>query len=217
MPIKIIMADDHAIVMEGIKAVLERCSKDIVVIGSVLSGKKLLELARKKTADVYVIDIAMPALNGIDTAARLLLKDKNAKIIFMSMYNNESIIEKALRTGAKGYLVKENAVEEIIKAVHAVNRGEYYLTPTISSFVIDSLISKSNNKFKTENCDKLTLKEREIIQLIAEGMANKEIARQLGISINTVHTHRNNIARKLNIHKQTELARYAFKENIAQL
>ena len=133
------------------------------------------------------------------------------------MYDNESVIEKALRTGAKGYLIKESAVDEIVKAIHAVNKGDYYLSSTISSFMLSKLVNKSNNEFKTKNYDKLTLKEREIIQLLVEGMANKEIARQLVISINTVHTHRNNIARKLNIHKQTELARYAFKENIVQL
>jgi len=217
MPIKIIMADNHAIVMEGIKAVLEKLSKDIAVIGCVSSGKKLLELALKKPADVYVLDIAMPILNGITTAEKLLRQDKNSKIIFMSMYDNESVIEKALRTGAKGYLIKESAVDEIVKAIHAVNKGDYYLSSTISSFMLSKLVNKSNNEFKTKNYDKLTLKEREIIQLLVEGMANKEIARQLVISINTVHTHRNNIARKLNIHKQTELARYAFKENIVQL
>ena len=134
------------------------------------------------------------------------------------MHNNESMIEKALQTGAKGYLLKENIVDEIAKAIYAVYRGGYYLDPSISNIMMDKLIGKSKNKIKFETGHgKLTTKEREIVQLIAEGMANKEIARELKISVNTVHTHRNNIANKLNIHKQTELVQYAFRENIIQL
>ena len=160
----------------------------------------------------------MPSLNGIRTAVRLLREDKTAKIIFLSMHDKESMIEKALQTGAKGYLLKQNAAKEIAKAIYAVHRGGYYLDSSISSIILDKLIGESNNKFKSENTrSKLTTKEREIVQLIAEGMANKEIVRKLKISINTVHAHRNNIANKLNIHKQTELVQYAFRENIIQL
>ena len=218
MAIRIIIANNYTIVTEGIKAVLKRIAPDIITAGEASNGNQTLKLAKKSPVDVYVLDITMPSLNGIDTAIRLLRENKTAKIIFISMHNNESMIEKALQTGAKGYLLKENIVDEIAKAIYAVHRGGYYLDPSISNIMIDKLIGESKNKIKSETGrGKLTTKEREIVQLIAEGMANKEIARELKISINTVHTHRNNIANKLNIHKQTELVQYAFRENIIQL
>ena len=217
MTIKVMLADDHALVLEGIKAVLERKANGIVVSCEAPDGKKLLEAARKKPADVYVLDIAMPLLNGIETAARLLRQDKKAKIIFLSMYNDKSSVEKAMKTGAKGYLLKENAADEIVKAVQEVYRGGFYVSAPVSDVIAERMRNKTLDRTKLESQDRLTSKEKEIIQLIAEGLPNKQIARELKISENTVHAHRNNIARKLDIHKQTELVRYAIKEKIVKL
>jgi len=217
MPIKVIIADDHSLVMEGLKPLLEKKSKDIVITGEATDGKKFLELARKKPADVYLLDIAMPVLNGIDAAIRLLRSDKAAKIIFLSMYDDKPTVEKAMKAGAKGYLLKENAADEVVKAIHEVHRGGYYLSPALHNFMAENLQDRARAPIRPADCAVLTSKEREIVQLIAEGMANKEIARELKISANTVHAHRNNIARKLNIHKQTDLVRYAIKEKIAKL
>jgi len=217
MPIRVIIADDHAIVLEGLRALLEKKSGDIIISGEASDGKKLLELAQKTPADVYVLDIAMPLLNGMETAARLLRLDKNAKIIFLSMYGDKPTVEKALGAGARGYLLKENAADDIVKAVKEVYRGGYYLSSSLSGFIAASMLNRARNTFKPGKHERLTSKEIEIVQLIAEGMPNKQIARELKISANTVHAHRNNIARKLDIHKQTDLVRYAIKEKIVKL
>lgn len=215
MPIRVIIADDHAIVREGIRALLEKKVREIVISGEASDGKGLLELARKKPADVYVLDIAMPGLNGIETAARLKRLDKNARIIYLSMYNDKPTVQKALETGAQGYLLKENTAEDIVKAIRAVYGGGYYLSAALSGFMLDRLHSSPGSSLKGDISSRLTPKEREIIQLIAEGLADKDISRRLKISGNTVHAHRNNISRKLDIHKQTDLVRYAIKEKIA--
>ena len=217
MPIKVIIADDHSLVMEGLKLLLEKNAKDIVITGEASGGKKLLELARKKPADVYLLDIAMPGLNGIDTAARLLRLDKSSKIIFLSMYDDKPTVAKAMKAGAKGYLLKECAADEVVKAVREVQKGGHYLSAALHGFVTETLQGKPPDGSSAPGAGQLTSKEREIVQLIAEGLANKQIARELKISANTVHAHRNNIARKLNIHKQTDLVHYAFKEKIAKL
>lgn len=217
MPIKVIIADDHKLVMEGLKPLLEKKAGDIVITGTAVDGKKFLELARKTPADIYLLDIAMPCLNGIEAAVRLLRADKAAKIIFLSMYDDRSTVEKAMKTGAKGYLLKESAADEVVKAIHEVYRGGHYLSAALHGFMAENLLNGSGARTKQGDPDPLTSKEREIVQLIAEGLANKEIARELKISANTVHAHRNNITRKLNIHKQTELVRYAIQKKISKL
>lgn len=214
MPIRVMIADDHAVVREGIRALLARWSREITIAGEASDGKELLELARKKPADVYVLDIAMAGFNGIETAARLTRLDKNAKIIYLSMYNDRPTVQKALEAGAHGYLLKENAGEDIVKAVRAVYGGGYYLSAALSGFMLERLHAPFGTGLKGGVSSRLTPKEREIIQLIAEGLADKEISRRLHISGNTVHAHRNNISRKLDIHKQTDLVRYAIKEKI---
>jgi len=216
MPIKVIIADDHSLVVECLKPLLER-SGDIAITGTAADGKKFLELARKKPADVYLLDIGMPGLNGIDAAARLLRSDKTARIIFLSMYDDKPTVRKAMKTGAKGYLLKECAADEVIKAIRAVSRGGHYLSSALHGFMTETLQAGERGHENPGDSSPLTSKEREIIQLVAEGLANKQIARELKISANTVHAHRNNIAHKLNIHKQADLVRYAIKEKIAKL
>jgi len=217
MAIRVILADSHPLMLEGIKAVFEKKAGDITVAGAAVDGKGLLQLARKKPADVYILDIAMPYLNGIETAARLFRWNKKAKVIFLSMHNDKSTAEKALKTGARGYLLKEDPADEVIKAVHEVFRGGYYISAPLAELLAEKMSADTRNSARPDSRDRLTSKEREIVQLIAEGMPNKQIARELRISENTVHAHRNNIARKLDIHKQTDLVRYALKENIATL
>jgi len=216
MPIKVIMADDHPIVIKGLRSLLESKTRDIIITGEAANGKQLLALAHRSPADVYVIDISMPLLNGIDTTVRLLRNDKKARVIILSMHGDRATMEKALKAGARGYLVKESAHDDIVKAIYEVNSGRCFVSPAVTGFVIDNMLGKTCNKFKTGGYDRLTSKEREIVQLIAEGMGNKEIAAELKVSVNTVHAHRNNVARKLDIHKQTQLVHYAIRENIVK-
>lgn len=217
MSIKVIIADDHPVVRDGIKCVLNKNNSDINIIGEVSNGKELLSIAKEKPADVYVMDISMPSLNGIETTSRLLKMDINSKIIIMSIHSSKVFVEKALRAGAKGYIIKESATEVLQNAIREVNRGKYYLSPEISKFVVQGFLGKIRISKEKAEIMTLTPREREILQLIAEGLTNKEIAKELDISHNTVHVHRRNIMDKLDIHKQADLIRYALKEGISEL
>lgn len=214
--IRVLLADDHSVVREGISAVLKKRAPDILVVGEAANGTAALELARRTQADVYVLDISMPSLNGLDVMARLLHKDLKAKVVILSMHDDRPTIEKALRAGARGYVIKESAAEDIVSALRAVHRGGRYLSPSASSVELSDIVDASSGEMQLPAAG-LTQREREIIQLIAEGLGQKQVARRLGITENTVHVHRHNIALKLNIHKQTDLVRYAVQERIVAL
>jgi DNA-binding NarL/FixJ family response regulator len=217
MSIEVILADDHAVVRDGIKAIVERKGEGITIIGEASNGKEVLELAKSTPADVYVLDIAMPLLNGIETTARLRKMDPQCKIIILSMLDDRTFVEKAFKYGANGYILKETASEEIVHAIREVSINKYFLSPKISKFVVDGFLGKKYPEDQKKKQFDLTKREREILQLIAEGFTNKEIAEHLDLAFNTVHVHRNNIMKKLNIHKQADLVRYALKEGISHL
>ncbi len=217
MSIEVILADDHAIVRDGIKALVARKGEDIKIIGEASNGKEVLELAGSNPADVYVIDAAMPILNGIETIERLRKIDKNCKIIILSMHDDRNFVEKALKYGANGYILKESATDEIIHAIREVYADKFFLSPKISRFIVDGFLGKRYINENGKDIVDLTKREKEILQLIAEGFTNKEIAVQLDLSLNTVHVHRNNIMKKLDIHRQADLVRYALKEGISHL
>jgi len=214
--IDVIIADDHDVVRAGLKAVLTGSKKNIRVTGEAADGKEALNLAKKKPADVYILDISMPMLNGIETTARILKINFNSRIIILTMYDNVSFIEKVLTCGAKGYVLKENASEEIVRAVCEVHRGGCFLSPQVAKHVVKGFVGRIARQPEL-NFKKLTGREREILQQIAEGLSSKEIAVKLKVSFNTVLVHRNNIMKKLSLHKQAELIRYAIKEGITGL
>lgn len=216
MNIKIVIADDHAVVRDGIKALIERKSKDISIIKEVSNGKEVVDFAKKGKADIYIMDISMPLLNGIEATQKLVRTDNDAKVIILSMYDDRMSVEKSLKAGAKGFIVKTSNIEQIIKAIKEVHEGKFYLCPKVSKYIVQGFLSKSGHK-KTRGKAELTPKEKEVLQLIAEGYSSKEIAKEFELSLNTVHVHRNNIMRKLDIHKQADLIRYAIKEGIAHL
>ncbi len=216
MSIEVIIADDHAVVRDGIKAVVDRAGKDISVIGEATNGKEVLKMAKKKRADVYIIDISMPILNGIEATNRLLKADPQSKVIILSMHDNRAFVEKTLKSGAKGYILKDSATEEVVQAIREVYRGGCFLSSKISRFVVQGFLGKRGGYEGYEKMVNLTRREIEILQLIGEGFTNKEMARELDLSSNTVHVHRNNIMQKLDIHKQADLIRYAIKEGICQ-
>lgn len=217
MSIRVIIADDHSVAREGVKAVIGREGKDIEVIGEASNGNDALKMAKNNPADIYILDISMPILNGIETTHRLIKMNPKSKIIILSIHDNRTFVEKALKYGAKGYVLKENAIEEIIQAIRQVYSNGFFLSPKVSKFIVQGFLGKRYNYAEYKKTVHLTQKEREILQLIAEGFINKEMARQLNLSLNTVHVHRNNIMRKLDIHRQANLVRYALKEGISQL
>ena len=212
--IKIILADDHALVRQGVRMMLETDKEEFKVIGEVSNGQELLELAKKKPADVYIVDISMPVLNGVEAINRLLRQDPKAKVLILSMYDDRVSVEKALKAGAKGFVVKVSKAEELVEAVREVAAGRFYFGGKISKFLVQGFLGKRAPKKAGSH---LTNKEKEVLQLIAEGYSSKQIAKHFTLSLNTIHVHRNNIMRKLGIHKQAELVRYALKEGIAQL
>ncbi|MFC1591660.1 response regulator [Thermodesulfobacteriota bacterium] len=217
MNIKVVLADDHAVVRDGVKAVIERKGKDIQIIGEAENGKEVLEMARRRPADVFVLDISMPVLNGIETTDRLKKINPEYKVIILSMHDSRAYVEKALQAGAEGYILKKGATEEVIHAIREVYMGERYLSPRIAKHVIQGFLENKREINRDMPFAKLTRREREILQLLAEGLSSKEIAKKLSISTNTAHVHSNNIMQKINIHNRADLVRFALKEGIIQL
>ncbi|MGM0608794.1 MAG: response regulator [Candidatus Muiribacteriota bacterium] len=212
--IKVLLADDHEVVRAGIKSVIER--KKIKVIAEASNGEEVLQIASQNQPDIYIIDVSMPVLNGIETSRQLLKKKPGTRIIILSMHDDKSFVQKAFKYGVKGYILKESAVEEIYKAINEVYSGNFYLSPKISHYIISGFLW--NNMTDDEKKDSLfTTREREILQMIAEGMTSREIADKLCLSINTVQVHRKNIMRKSGANKQTDLVRVAIKEGLIKL
>lgn len=215
--IEVILVDDHVIVRDGLKAVIERKAKDIKVVGEASNGDELLKMARRSSPDVYVMDISMPVLNGIETTRRVIKRFPKSRIIILSVHDEKNFVEKALKAGAKGYILKESATEEVIHAIREVHKDRFYLSPKVSKFIVKGFLGKRNHYEQHEEMVVLTEREREVLQLIAEGFSSKEIAGKLKLSLNTVHVHRNHLLQKLDVHKQADLIRYALKEGIASL
>jgi DNA-binding NarL/FixJ family response regulator len=177
----------------------------------------VLEFARKNPVDVYILDISMPILNGIETTIKLIKTNPDNRIIILSIHDSRSFVEKALYCGARGYLLKVNAVDDVIHAIHEVHKGRFFLSSSISKYIVNGFLSDLQKREINENLVRLTGREREVLQLIAEGFTNKEIASNLNLALNTVHVHRKNIMQKLDIHKHAGLIRYAIKEGIIKL
>jgi DNA-binding NarL/FixJ family response regulator len=214
MAIRVILADDHPVVREGIRAVIEKKGEGIVIIGEAGDGNEALKIAKDSPADVYILDISMPVLNGIETTERIIKRDPDSKVIILSMHDDRTFIERALRLGARGYVLKETATDEIVHAINEVYTGRYFLSSRISTFIVEDYLGRHHADITAYE---LTNRERGILQLIAEGCSNKDIAVKLALSLHTVHVHRNNIMKKLRIHKQADLIRYALKEGLVQL
>lgn len=217
MAIKVILADDHAVVRDGVKAVIERKGKDIQIIGEASNGNEVLKMARHTPADVYVLDISMPELNGIEVTDRLKKLDRKSKIIILSMHDGLAYVERALESGAEGYILKKGATEEVIHAIREVHKGERYLSPRVAKYVIQGFLEKKRDIHPAKPISKLTRREREVLQLIAEGLSTKEIAQKLDISANTAHVHSNNIMQKINVHSRADMVRFALKAGIIQV
>lgn len=214
MDIRVILVDDHDVVRAGIRAIVNKLGKGISIAGEASNGKELLELNKKAKTDIFIMDIAMPEINGIETVEKLIKNDPNSKIIILSMYNDRNLVERAFKSGVKGYVLKENATEEIVRAIQEVHRGRYYLSPGISSFVVEGFIARGSKGGPDEAQNRLTTRQREVLKLICEGYTEKVIASRLDLSTHTVHAHKTNIMEVLNIHTKTGLIRYAIKEGI---
>jgi two-component system, NarL family, response regulator NreC len=211
--IKVLIADDHDIVRAGVKSLLER-QDDIEIVGEAADGRQVVRLAAELNPSIVVMDIAMPQLNGIDATAQILRQDADIKIIVLSMYADEEYLVRALTAGVKGYLLKDAVQEDLLRAVRAVATGRSFFSPAISQTLAEDYVRQLQHKGLEDSYALLTEREREILQLLAEGKSNKEVAAVLNVSPYTVETHRTHLMQKLNLHNTAEIVLYAVRKKI---
>lgn len=210
-PLRVLLADDHRLVRAGICSLLEEIPS-VHVVAEAGDGREALELVRQHNPNIAIVDVAMKGLNGLEVADRIAKDFPHVKVLILSMHTNEEYVIKALKSGAAGYLIKDAATEELRLALESVAKGDTYLSPVISKSVIDNLLARS--KDENEPAGILTPRQREILQLIAEGKSTKEIAAILGVSVKTVETHRTQLMNRLDIHDIAGLVRYAVRTGL---
>jgi two-component system, NarL family, response regulator NreC len=211
--IRILLADDHTIVRKGLRLLLES-HPDFKVIADAADGREAIKLAEENKPDVMVMDLAMPILNGIEAARQITAKQPSIAIVFLSMHSDEGYVLKALKVGARAYLLKDAAEYDLINAVKAVSEGKAFFSPAISKMLAEDYVRQMEGHKVDDTYDLLTTREREILQLLAEGRSNKEVANHLQLSLHTVETHRSNILQKLNLHTGAELILYAIRKGV---
>lgn len=211
--IRVILAEDHTIVRKGLRSLLEG-EEDIEVIGEAGDGKEAITLVEQKKPDIVVMDIGMPELNGLEATRRIKKRFPETKVLILTMHTNEEYVFEILQAGASGYIVKKAAPTELVSALRAVKRGESFLSPSISKKVIDEYLQRAGEAKRRGAFELLTDREREVLQLIAEGNSTRGIAGRLFISTKTVETHRSNLMEKLDLHGTADLTRYAIRMGI---
>jgi len=210
---KILIADDHGIVRTGLRLLLERVA-DFAVAGEAADGREAVRLARELRPDIVLMDVGMPLLNGLDATAQIVRENEQIGVIILSMYTDESYIARALDAGARGYLLKDNADEDVERAIRSVSAGRPFFSPTIAQALLEDYVRLMRERRVTDSYDLLTEREREVLQLLAEGKSNKEAAAVLDLSPYTVETHRNNMMQKLGLHNTAEIVLYAVRKAI---
>ncbi len=210
--LEIVLADDHTLVRQGIETLLEG-NDTVGIVGQAGDGYEALELIEEKKPDIAILDISMPKLNGLEATRKIKEQGLDTKVIFLSMYDDEGYIRRAIRTGASGYLLKEDAIDELEDAIRSVRNGYYYMSPPILTSLVE-MMERELRGVEPEVLEKLTSREREVLQLVAEGNSNKEIAEVLSRSVETVRTHRANMMEKLDIHSAREIREFALEEGI---
>lgn len=212
MKIRIFLADDHKILRESLVILLQQ-ENDIEIVGEASDGQRAFQEILRLKPDIAILDISMPQLNGLEVAARVKRDNPETKVIILTMHKNEESVARAYQTDVSGYVIKDNAFEELLKAIRIVQAGGIYLSTDITSTVVSGFVKNYN--LETAKVD-VTSREREIIQLLAEGNSNKEIAQMLNLSLKTVETHRSNIMHKLGFKSITDLVLYAVRNHIIE-
>jgi DNA-binding NarL/FixJ family response regulator len=213
--IRILLADDHTILRNGIRALLED-EPGMSVVGEAEDGRAAVGLACQLKPDVLIMDIAMPLLNGLEASRQIKQQCPGVKVLILTMHDNEEYIRQVLEAGAMGYILKDAAARELISAIRTVNRGEAVLSPAVTRLVIEDYLRWGGVR-PQEEANGLSPREREVLQLIAEGYTNKQIAEILSISVKTVQAHRNNLMQKLDLHDRGELIKYAIQKKIIEI
>lgn len=216
MTTRVLLAEDHALVRSGIRSLLE-ASKEVDVVGEAGNGREAVELATQLKPDLVLMDLAMNDLNGIDATRQLAAQHADVRVIMLSMHGDEQYIYESLKAGAKGYVLKSSAFKELITGIREVCAGRTYVSPSLSNVVVNDYVRRAKGEHKPTELDKLTTREREVLQLIAEGNSSAEVAQMLYISVRTVDTHRHNIMEKLDIHSIAGLTKFAIRNGLVQL
>lgn len=216
--IRLLIADDHTIVRQGLKKLLEE-ETGMEVVGEAVDGREALAKAMDLMPDIVLMDLSMPGLHGLEATRQLTKRLPKTRVVILSMHKNEQYVLQALQAGASGYILKDSASEEVATAIRSVSRGDSYLSPSISRVVIEDYLrlSSPGGGGAKSLYETLTVREREIFQLLAEGLKNQEIADRLHVSVKTVETHRAHIMEKLNLNNIAELVKYSIEIGIVQL
>ena len=209
MPIRVVLADDHVLVRQGLKSLLER--EGFQVVGEASDGQEVLRHVQSLQPDIAVVDIRMPILNGLNAARELKRSCPKTKVILLTQHDEDQYVSEAIEAGVMGYVLKNQVASDLLQAMQQVSRNQVYLSPGVSRAVMEAYRSKSE-----QPGDRLTLREKQVLQLIAEGKSTKDVASLLGISVKTAETHRTRLMQKLDIHETASLVRYAVRQGIVQ-
>jgi two-component system response regulator NreC len=210
---RVLLADDHAIVRRGLRSLLET-EPNMSVVAEAGDGHEAIRLAEAHRPDVAILDIGMPLMNGIEVAARLRAMDQPPRVVILSMHTDESYILRALAAGAQAYLLKDSTDEELLPALRAVASGKPFVSAAVSAVLVEDYVRHLQSRGLTDTFHLLTAREREVLQLLAEGRSNKEVAALLEVGLSTVETHRANLMQKLNLHNTAEIVLYAVRKGI---
>jgi two-component system response regulator NreC len=216
MTIRVLIADDHKIMLAGLRSLLEK-QADLEVVGEAENGRKAVQMAQEKKPDVVVMDVSMPDLNGIEAATQIKESLPETRVIALSMHSDKRFVMGMLRAGAAGYLLKDCASQELANAIAQVAAGKKYLSPEITGVVIDDFLQGGSSEEGATVASALSAREREVLQLIAEGWSTKQIASHLYVSIKTIETHRRQIMKKLDLHSIADLTKYAIREGLTSV
>ncbi len=211
--IRILLADDHTVMRSGLRLLLER-QPNLQVVGEASDGRQAVDMAAAEKPDVVVMDIAMPHLNGVEAARQIALRNPETAIAILSMHSDESYVIRSLKAGARAYLLKDSAEADLIAAIHAITTGKSYFSPAVTRLLKEDYMHQLNEVGAEDSYELLTNREREVLQLVAEGQSNKDVANLLNLSLYTVETHRTHILQKLNLHSVPELILYAVRKGI---
>lgn len=209
MGLSVLLADDHVLVRQGLRSLLDR--EKIQVIAEASDGQEVIRLAEAHHPDVAIMDISMPTLNGIDAARELARSCPKTRVILLTQHEEEQYLHEALESGVRGYVLKSQVVSDLVHAIRQVSRGGFYLSPGVSQAVVEAYRSRSERP-----SDPLSIRERQVLQLIAEGKSTKDVASLLGISVKTAESHRSRLMKKLDIHETASLVRYAVRRGLIQ-
>lgn len=211
--LRILLADDHTVMRTGLRILLER-QPNLEVVGETENGRQTVELSASLKPDVLVMDVGMPILNGIEATKQIVDKSSTTAVVILSMYSDEAYVMRALKAGARAYLLKDSAAVDLISAIEAVSQGKSFFSPKVSRILAEDYVRVLKQRGEVDSYELLTSREREILQLLTEGKTNKTVATELNISLYTVEAHRSHILQKLNLHNSAELVLYAVRKGI---